>query len=98
MVDVVVMMVLLHLESILYAPEGESAWGLEYRHYPSGLPCGGKLCFQRFHFSEPAHVAFLVGEFCSEKGFHEVFGQFHADHTRAQHQHVDVVVLYSLMR
>src|SRR5260370_5037967 len=40
----------------------------------------------------------LVGEFSAEEGLHEILRQLHTNHPRAEHQHVDVVVLYSLMR
>ena len=91
-------MFLLHLETILYAPEGGSAYRRQYLGGLSSISSHGKLCFQSFHFSEAPHVTLLIGEFGTEEGLYEIFSQFYADHSRAQHQNIDVVVLHSLMR
>jgi len=63
----VVIVVLLHLEIILYAPEGGSACGFEKPHYPSGLQRDGKLCFQGFDLSQSPDVP-LTGSYELDAG------------------------------
>src|SRR5216684_5460648 len=58
----------------------------------------GVLRFQGFYFAQATHVAFFVCEFCAEERFYEILGQHWADDPRAEHQHIDVVVLHTLMR
>src|SRR5258708_4243703 len=58
----------------------------------------GVLRFQGFYFAQATHVAFFVCEFGAEERFYEILGQHWADDPRAEHQHIDVVVLHTLMR
>src|SRR5579864_5335991 len=65
--------------------------------FPASLQGSAKICFQGLNFIDSSHVALFVGEFCGEVSSYQVFSELHADHARAQHQDVHVVVLHTLM-
>src|SRR5882757_4475550 len=69
--------------------------------------CGSGLCyfssaaifgFDRLYFGQAPHVALLIGEFRAEESFHQVLRQHYSHYAGTKHQHVDVVVLYALVR
>src|SRR5579884_2981980 len=65
---------------------------------PSRLGGFRILGFDGLHFAEPPHMPFFVAESRAQECPHAFFRQLHADYARAEHQHVNVVMLDSLMR
>src|SRR6266404_6619989 len=80
-VVVVVIIVLLHLEIILYAPEGRGACSSAYELCFSGRSSHRILCFQSFNLSQPPYVPLFIRELSAEKGLYQLFGKLDADHS-----------------
>jgi hypothetical protein len=65
-------------------------------HLPVLYPLTVTL-LDRPYFLKPSHVAGLAGEVCLEKSLHQFSRNLDADHPRAEHKYIHIIVFHALV-